>query len=343
MPRIDRKKFDDAKKVVDSFSLNVAAKHNVLSFLSEAIIYTHSLDSDNWNLNLDNHGKFVRFNVGQVYCIEMYPDYVSILALKNYVPRELHKAQFVEFKGYLGRKKILSHSLQDIPDCLVKIQGSVGCHLKYERGIIKILPLLQEANRKFIEIALAHTQIKPWMVSAHSPAFITYLSQQTNKQIFNPLYFEETHKHFPSNPLEDIEISHPSLENLSETERQSVIQSRIGQGEFRVSLLKYWGGCSVTGCREEGILRASHIKPWREANNQERLDVFNGLLLIPNLDIAFDGGYISFSDDGRVLISPFLDREDQLKLGIHSRLFISGLTENHIRYLQYHRKYVFKD
>jgi len=144
-------------------------------------------------------------------------------------------------------------------------------------------------------------------------------------------------------PLVEIEKYRSSYESLQETERQAVIQSRIGQGKFRSDLVQYWGKCAVTGCQKVELLRASHIKPWREASNQERLDMYNGLLLVPSLDAAFDAGYISFANDGSILISRSLSDDDQNKLGIHSDLRISKLTEEHIKYLQYHRKHIFRD
>jgi putative restriction endonuclease len=143
-------------------------------------------------------------------------------------------------------------------------------------------------------------------------------------------------------PLEEIEKYRSSYENLQDTERRAVIQSRIGQGKFRADLVAYWGKCAVTGCQRVEILRASHIKPWSEASNQERLDVYNGLLLVPNLDVAFDAGYISFCDDGKIMISSYLTLDDQYRLGIHPKLCISGLAEKHINYLRYHRQYKFK-
>ena len=344
MPNINRDSVDDAEKVVDSFISDETIKYSVLSFLSNAIVYANDLEPHNWNLNLDKDGKFVRFNVGQEYCIEMYPRYTSVLALKEYVPKELVKNRLIEFKGYHGKKKILSFNLEETPDCLVKIHGSVGCHVRYERNIAQVLPLLKEANLKFIEKAIVHTEIHPLMIHAHSPAFIDYLSQQCNKKVFNPAYVnEDMFTDSFSNPLEEIENYSSSYEGLQETERQAVIQSRIGQGKFRADLVEYWGECAVTGCQKMEILRASHIKPWSKANNQERLDVYNGLLLVPNLDSAFDAGYISFTDNGHILISRFLNQGDQCKLGIHSELCICRLDKKHFRYLQYHREYKFKD
>lgn len=146
----------------------------------------------------------------------------------------------------------------------------------------------------------------------------------------------------PIDSLEEIEKFQPGSENFQDTERQTLVQSRIGQEKFRGELIQYWGKCAITGCQKVEMLRASHIKPWSEASDQERLDKFNGLLLIPNLDAALDAGYISFDDDGKIMISRYLSKDDQNKLGIHPNLRINGLAEQHIKYFQYHRKNKFK-
>lgn len=345
MQSINRENSGDAQRVIDKLISDETIKRDILSFLSGSIIYAHELNSQNWNLNLDKHGKFVRFNVGQEYCIEMYPKYISVLVLKEYIPNELVENQFnIEFKGYYRKKVVLSSSLGDVPDCLVKIPGSIGCHMRYDRNITQILSLLEEPNRKFIEEAIFHTKIQPLMIRAHSTGFIAYLSQYSNKQIFNPSYVNiDVSNNFLANPLEEIEKYRSSYADLPETERQTVIQSRIGQGQFRSELIQYWGKCAVTGCQKIKVLRASHIKPWRVSSNQERLDVHNGLLLVPNLDAAFDAGLVSFDDDGKIMISPLLSEDDRDKLEIHPLLRISGLTEHHIKYLQYHRKHIFRN
>ncbi len=67
--------------------------------------------------------------------------------------------------------------------------------------------------------------------------------------------------------------------------------------------MSYWKGCAVTGADCIPLLKASHIKPWCESNNKERLDVFNGLLLSPNIDAAFDTGYITFDLHGKIVLS----------------------------------------
>jgi hypothetical protein len=64
-----------------------------------------------------------------------------------------------------------------------------------------------------------------------------------------------------------------------QTDREQMVSVRVGQPQFRQRLIAYWNGCSVTGCTLLAALRASHIKPWRDSTNTERLDVYNGLLL----------------------------------------------------------------
>ena len=80
---------------------------------------------------------------------------------------------------------------------------------------------------------------------------------------------------------------------------------RVGQDIFRRGLLEYWDGrCAITGLAVPELLRASHIKPWAACDTDaERLDIFNGLLLAPHLDAAFDAGFITIAKDGAVLVS----------------------------------------
>ncbi len=128
--------------------------------------------------------------------------------------------------------------------------------------------------------------------------------------------------------------------NIESTEKTSLIQSRIGQGKFRESLVSLWGGCSVTKCSQLSLLVASHIKPWNKSDNQERLDPYNGFLLLPNLDKAFDLGFISFESSGNILISSKLP--EYKLLGISKGINIQIREGNKI-YLEYHRAHVFKN
>lgn len=125
--------------------------------------------------------------------------------------------------------------------------------------------------------------------------------------------------------------------DIAATTRKALMEARLGQGRFRTDLERRWNReCSVTGCSVRAVLRASHIKPWRASSDAERLDPANGLLLSANLDLLFDNGLISFSDDGGMLLSPSLSLGDRKLLGLPQSLRLA-LDDAQCRYLTYHR------
>lgn len=132
-------------------------------------------------------------------------------------------------------------------------------------------------------------------------------------------------------------------DKLSQKEQETVIQARIGQGVYRKNLMRYWKTCSVTGCENPKMLTASHMKPWKACSVAEVRDPNNGLLLIPNLDKAFDQGLISFTDEGAILLSSLLDTKDQTVLGITKEMKLRKIpTEGQKTYLAYHRREIFR-
>lgn len=126
---------------------------------------------------------------------------------------------------------------------------------------------------------------------------------------------------------------------LNKTEKESLVKSRIGQGLFRQRLFSYWHSCAITSCNLSWFLMASHIKPWRVSDNQERLDVYNGLLLTPNYDKLFDKGYISFSTEGKIIISPLLTRDDCKGIQLSTYIHLRSIAPQHQKYLEYHREH----
>lgn len=128
---------------------------------------------------------------------------------------------------------------------------------------------------------------------------------------------------------------------LNSTEKEMIIQARVGQGKFRSDLISYWKGCSITNCTEIDLLAASHIKPWKYSTNAERLDVYNGLLLLPNYDKLFDRGYLTFTPEGKVLYSQRLSSLSLKILGLTEDLCLRRIEEAHKPYLEYHNKHCF--
>lgn len=123
-----------------------------------------------------------------------------------------------------------------------------------------------------------------------------------------------------------------------ETERQTVIAARRGQGVFRARLDAHWGNCAVTACATRALLRASHIRPWRESSNADRLNPNNGLLLAAHLDAAFDQGLISFADDGCILIHARLCGADAEAIGISTGMRLRNVRSEHQPFLARHRE-----
>lgn len=126
------------------------------------------------------------------------------------------------------------------------------------------------------------------------------------------------------------------------TTRDTLIAARVGQGPFRKALIRYWGSCAVTGVSEPAVLRASHIKPWRDSSDAERLDRYNGLLLAAHLDALFDAGLITFDPEGRISVSPLLAPEDRAELGITDGMRLRLVEPAHEVYLAHHRTDVFR-
>ncbi|MHC1707419.1 MAG: HNH endonuclease [Bacteroidales bacterium] len=122
-----------------------------------------------------------------------------------------------------------------------------------------------------------------------------------------------------------------------------LIKARIGQGEYRRKLLDLCPFCPITLVSDERLLIASHIKPWASSTDFEKTDPLNGFMFTPTIDRLFDRGFLSFTDDKRTILSPFLSNMTYSKLGISDNRIISHLPINgREQYLDYHRNMVLK-
>ena len=136
--------------------------------------------------------------------------------------------------------------------------------------------------------------------------------------------------------LSSDDTSEPSKPNI--TERQGLVTSRVGQGYYRGQILTRWEKkCAITGLSITTVLIASHIHPWKDATDEERLDVGNGILLSPNLDALFDKHLISFEDNGKILISKLLNENQKDVLGLDG-LSLREVYEDMMSYLALHRE-----
>jgi hypothetical protein len=140
----------------------------------------------------------------------------------------------------------------------------------------------------------------------------------------------------PDAPLARFRAQTAGLPRTTEAER--LVVQRIGQDIFRAALTDYWDArCPLTGIADPALLRASHIVPWAECGDEQRLDVYNGLLLSALWDAAFDAGLVSFAHDGTALAGPTLSAAARASLGLDRAKRLSNLREAHRANLADHR------
>lgn len=158
--------------------------------------------------------------------------------------------------------------------------------------------------------------------------FLEFIKSDYRKRLSNSL-------------LDDIDEA-KNNQSLTDTEKEQLVQARIGQGQFRNQLIEYWGGCALTKVSMISILVASHIKAWRDASNEERLELYNGLLLLPNYDKLFDKGFIAFNpENGSLLCSKFIDAHDKQALGLSENMRLFKIEKRHYAFLKYHLEHYF--
>ena len=130
--------------------------------------------------------------------------------------------------------------------------------------------------------------------------------------------------------------------NLGPLEKENLVKSRRGQGIFKTNVKMMEKECRVTKLKDKRYLIASHIKPWKDSNDAEKIDGNNGLLLSPHVDKLFDSGMISFADNGDLMVSSKLNM-DVLKIwGIRENLNVGSFSLNQMKYLKFHREKRFK-
>lgn len=134
--------------------------------------------------------------------------------------------------------------------------------------------------------------------------------------------------------VDALEVSEPL-----KTSVQCVVEQRLHQDEFRRNLEKIWGNqCAVTNVTCRACLVASHIKPWAECSDKEKLDPYNGFLLNSALDALFDKHLITFDKEGKILISSVVDEASLAAMGISTDMKLRAPFdfEKYKPYLEHH-------
>ena len=179
---------------------------------------------------------------------------------------------------------------------LLQIGKSTGTADKYSRAVFGVLSKwTQDAGLSTKDLDVIHSIVK--LVKIYDGLKNVDIYVERNKH-GNNMYscalkaFIEYRKSETSEELEQDINDIITDESIAVTEKATYISTRIGQGKYRNKLIGYWEKCALTDFNDVRFLVASHIKPWRDSNNYEKLDPFNGLLLLPNIDKVFDLGKI---------------------------------------------------
>ena len=132
-----------------------------------------------------------------------------------------------------------------------------------------------------------------------------------------------------------------NMDQISATEKETIINSRIGQSKFKNGLVGKYRKCILCEIDIPELLIASHIKPWSKSDNMEKLDLNNGLLLCCLHDKLFDLGFISFDISGKIIISDQinLNTYDCLKINTEQSIEVDNKS---IKYLIWHKENILK-
>jgi predicted restriction endonuclease len=141
-----------------------------------------------------------------------------------------------------------------------------------------------------------------------------------------------------------VEREQEEIDSIQDTREKEVLtRARVGQGKYREELLNLCPFCPITLISDDRLLIASHIKPWAKSNQFEKTDPLNGFMLTPTFDFLFDRGFISFTDDKKSILSPFLSKMTYSKIGISDGKIFSHLpTDGRENYLEFHRTEILK-
>ncbi len=132
--------------------------------------------------------------------------------------------------------------------------------------------------------------------------------------------------------------------SLTSIEKEVIVKARKGQGEYRRKLLEECPFCPITMVSDDRLLIASHIKPWAKSEKYEKIDQKNGFMFTPTYDFLFDRGFITFTNNKEMLVSPWLSKMTCSKLNLvnNKKYNLLPIDDERIKYLEYHRNNIFK-
>ena len=317
-------------KIVDSFVLYTKLKATTGS--GEAWLYIGN-DPDGMILN----NFFSSLRKGNKY-------YFSKKNLISYIENAEHEYKnqinFFKKKNILGYRNDIYERYNLYKKKILSLKGDLYFKDMKERidvdGRFYIKPKVLNKDHPWNFIRnLALPQISEFKITKERMPENYNFHFELKFNVKNKDFFDHNSQFLIDLNIEDIKKRH--VEGSLEYER--LTKARNGQGYFKEQILKRMDCCMITGSKE--ILEAAHIKPWARANDQEKIDGFNGMLLTPNCHKLFDKGLICFQNNGSIKKSNKINLKEFDKLIIEDKKFNRKPISNKKTqaYLGWHRKY----
>lgn len=293
MAKLNRDNFNDAKSTIELLIPDQIARKYFINFLVDAVSYADNINSDNWSLNLDLNGRFLRFNTGHEYCIQLVKERLLILCDRQTIKSIIEKHDIpVVYQGSTRESGlIVDTEISKVPDLLVKTKNSIGCIIEHE-NIEPFIAYFEQSNKDFIRAAM-NTYLMPNMRQAHSRGALDYIFSEfdSNNEFSDIARF-----------LEHEEIELRKAKTLSQNERLEIllrserkprkiivnhtvfIRNQVVVAEV---LNRAGGYCEI--CKNEApFLRESDNSPYLEVHHKVTLaeggddTVENAIALCPN-------------------------------------------------------------
>lgn len=224
-------------------------------------------------------------------------------------------------------------------------EGQAG-DMQFTRGNLALRDHLQNGKRVFLFESQGNGFVKfICEVEFYDADYFETHDTGGNTRLGIKFFFKRIGAQIPVKPYQFTETSTvaempllPLDRKPTITERKGLVTSRVGQGAYRKSIIHRWEyQCAVTGFDKLNVLIASHILPWSESNDDQRLDVHNGILLSPTYDALFDKHLITFENSGKIILSDTIENQAYQKIGVTGNEKIQNLSQYNFDYLEKHR------
>ncbi|MBS1616410.1 MAG: HNH endonuclease [Bacteroidetes bacterium] len=295
MPKLNRDSSEDAKRAVERLLPDPNKRQKFINLLCDGISYADSLDSANWNLNLETSGKFLRFNTGQEYCIQLNKGKLLLLCDRTTLRLIPDIIRFpVEYVGWNGERSVYNQHFDQVPDALARTNNSVGCWFDTTEDFTVYVDKFRSSNKDFIRAAM-NTTLTPLMRRAHSKGAVEYVFSAFN---------ENSEQDLPE--LTDVLVAEAEqldkalrlsrqqrldeLKRIDPKPKQVIVQQTVFlRNQLVVAEVLYRANGHCEQCQQPApFLRDSDNTPYLEVHHKTRLadggddTVENAIALCPN-------------------------------------------------------------